>query len=258
MLYLKSFAFLPMFLAIATFASNATAASNDDLQYTGDRLIYAYDMIAWTVKSDGTRVVKVCIPAGTELRGIDGKSDANKLWVVIEGGRYKRSFEADTKCSLDQGVEGYTGNAPMNVILEIEKNPTGSNPYSRAEPSERYGLTYGALVIPFKYYYSSTKDMTGGGTLGAYMGNRYSVLGLGVKAIVFIGATSIPVDQNVNGQPTSQNLTGFSYGVGFVGDIKKDFQFGVVFGTDRVSEASQYSRNAQPWLAVSLGFNFAK
>jgi hypothetical protein len=96
--------------------------------------------------------------------------------------------------------------------------------------------------------------------MGPYLGYRLSKAsyGLEVKFIGFLGATTASVNQNVNGQNTTQSLAGFSYGVGVIGEIKKSFQLGFVIGVDKFSDSLAYPNSGQPWLAVSLGFEFDK
>jgi hypothetical protein len=123
------------------------------------------------------------------------------------------------------------------------------------EPA-RYGLTYGALVVPYKYFYSGSKDFISQTSIGPYFGYRSSTLGFETKLIGFFGATTASVTQNVNGQNATQSLAGFSYGIGLIGEIKQSFQLGIVIGVDKVSDSVAYPNSGQPWVAVSLGFEF--
>ena len=97
-------------------------------------------------------------------------------------------------------------------------------------------------------------------TIGPYLGYRFDENdhGYGVKAILFTGASAVTVNQTVNGKETTQNLAGFSFGGGFIGQVKNEFQLGIILGVDRVSESAKYEDNGKVWVAVGLGYSFSK
>ncbi len=127
-------------------------------------------------------------------------------------------------------------------------------------PPNRYGLTYGLLAVPFKYHLSGAKDFTGSGTVGPYVGYRTqnSGFGYGISYILFLGGSNISVTQASNGNApaTTQNLAGFSYGVGAIATIKGHFQLGGVLGFDRVSSNANFQYQGKPWIALELGYSF--
>jgi hypothetical protein len=85
----------------------------------------------------------------------------------------------------------------------------------------------------------------------------FAYLGVGITPILFVGASNISVPSTgSNGQSSSQNLFGVSYGTGLVWSLKHSFQIGLVGGADRVSSTAKYQYNSKPWVALEIGFSF--
>ena len=119
----------------------------------------------------------------------------------------------------------------------------------------RIGITYGALVVPFKYQLSGDKAFTGSATLGAYIGYRWvdvHYLQVTVTPIAFAGASNI----SVSGTSGTSNVMGFSWGLGFIVTLKGAFQLGGVIGCDSVNSSTNYEYNNKPWIAFEIGYSF--
>lgn len=114
-------------------------------------------------------------------------------------------------------------------------------------------------MVPYKYHFSGSREFGGSATIGPDFGYRSekNSYGFGLKYIAFLGAGTVSVTQNVDGVATKQSLSSFSYGVGVLGEIKQDFQWGLVFGRDRVSGASKFPDNGKTWVAIALGYSFS-
>ncbi len=119
----------------------------------------------------------------------------------------------------------------------------------------RSGFTYGALLVPFKYY-TRTNEFKGAASLGGYLGYRIdpsASFGIGVTPVIFGGGTAIEVAKD----DSTTTLAGASYGLGFLGTVKREFEFGLILGWDRVSKSEDFDNNGKPWIAFSLGFDFS-
>ena len=256
---------------------------NDKTNYQGDRLSFPVKIDAKIKRGD----TPICIPANTSLRalGDDQDKDGTKYLKVIwtknlipftskpnqtcEGtdGTTKPDetpCEAtagttkpdETPCEATDGttkVDPKNRVVPKNEVILIEKD------HLQGYGVQRWGFTYGALVVPFKYHLEGSRSFEGNSTVGPYLGYRINnqKVGLSVKAVGFIGAAAIRVNRtDENGNSDDETLAGFSYGVGAIGEVKSEFQFGIVFGQDRVSDGSDYEDNGKWWGAVALGFNF--
>ncbi len=225
-------------LALLATALPAFAAGSDDLNVQGDKLSFPVDVPAKIGNTDR------CIPAKTPLRGMYTETDGNNKTVWVRLGNV---FGTPTDCKDGTPL-------PANVAMAIDQR------HFTHTPPSRYGLTYGALVVPFKYHVKGSKEFKGGSTVAPYFGYRSdgNDLGFGAKFIGFLGASTVAVEQEVGGKTQSQNLAGFSYGLGVIGQVKSDFQMGLVIGAERISKSARYADNGKMWLAVSLGFDFAK
>jgi len=225
-------------ILIMIFPHYAEAASdsvkNDQNNYLGDRVTFP---VRIHVKIDS---VDYCIPGGTPLKGLGSANDNGD--VIFRMSSYRTYKACDGKTKIPDDI-------PFTVDGATLKN------YS----PDRIGLTYGMLVVPYKYQAKGSKEFDGQTSVGPYFGYRFdkSSLGFGFKFIGFIGASSISVTQNVNGTDETQNLMGLSYGLGIIGQAKNEFQMGVVFGADRVSESANYVNNGKMWIAIALGYSFA-
>lgn len=217
-------------------------------KYVNDNNNYLGDKISFPVRLDvkDTENNKYCLPAGTYLRGL-GKSDDDGLLVILNN-FYFKGYNPVKDCKNSNEI-------PQDLPLVISKGDLAKYPF------DRYGWTYGGLVVPYKYHFSGSKNFDGNATVGPYFGYRIdknSYLGIGFKVIGFLGASAIKVNQNVDGKETEQSLAGFSYGGGILGEIKKEFQLGLVLGVDRVSSSSNYEDNEKLWGAISLGYSFSE
>lgn len=189
----------------------------------------------------------VCIPGGTMLRGLH---DVDKTTLRFQVNNDDAS-QKQPECPKPQ----MTPAIREHVAIVI---PNRAETLLKNRP-DRYGLTYGALIVPFKAQLTGNKDITGGSSVGGYIGRKIakSTLGAELDLIAFLGLTSVPVAQTAAGQNTSQNLEGMSAGFGVIGTIKDSFHLGVVLGWDHVGSAAGYQYNNKPWIAAQFGVEFS-
>jgi hypothetical protein len=168
--------------------------------------------------------------------------------------------------SYDYGGK-YDKNAVFNCTEDNEKRVPAAENFWIAESElnqsgvERFGYTYGALVIPYKYHIEGSNSFEGNSTVGPYFGFRYEKKnhGVAVKPIIFLGAAVIKVNKtDADGNNDDDNVAGLSYGLGLIAEFKSEFQIGVVAGQDRVSNGSDYEDNGKWWIAGALGFSFGQ
>ncbi len=244
--------------------------TSDRSNYLSDRLKFSFPrrmtrlLISEANPGDDIESDIVCVPAFSTLEGI-GNANVNKKVSIV----FRVTYVAPVKTTPD----------PISRMLGGVPTPTDSDtcpdknwvrigdivtlPLNQIEsiPPERYGLTYGALMVPFKYQLRGDRGALGGNAaVGGYLGfrqDRSGITGLALQYVVFLGASSVPVTQIVDGAATTQNLAGLSYGIGILGRVKGDFQFGLVVGADQVSKSADYINRGKPWVALSLGFSFS-
>jgi hypothetical protein len=237
--------FSSLAIAQAPAPTGATAApASDQTNYVSDKIKFQTNMFVQKVDmtAEAKTLSAACVPAYSTLRGIG----------TLKIGTETRPAFVVTNVSKSAGCN--TGIVNENDVVVLNQADIDST------PPDRYGLTYGALLVPYKYHLGGSKTFTGNTSVGGYVGfrqDRTGVMGIALEYIAFLGASAVPVAQNTNGQSTTQNLSGVSYGLGIIGNVKGAFHMGVVVGADRVNPNAGYVDNGKPWVAVELGYSFS-
>lgn len=134
-------------------------------------------------------------------------------------------------------------------VARAQTVPSQGIPVGQELPSVvNYGFTGGMLAIPFKFH-PTDHSLTGGGTVGGYVGWKTSWMGLTLTPIVSAGLTMTDAKYG----------TGFTVASGFVGSVSNTpIQLGLVYGVDWYSNAVHYPYEGKLWLAVEIGYDFSK
>ncbi len=239
-------------------AALAQETRNSEDNFFGDRISFPVNVrgkLYDAQKPVGQQLGEaVCIPAGTALR-VGGNTATVKVDSTTEkkGRIVHLSSYSSRLPQCDQApntAEKYVAKEKI-FLAEEEFANVGL---------DRFGYTYGGLVVPYKYHVNGSKEFRAGSAIGPYIGYRFdrNTIGLGIKAIAFAALSTVAVEQTVGGETKSQSLSGFSYGLGFIGQVKGDFQMGLVVGWDRVSRSANYADNGKAWVAITAGFDFLK
>ena len=246
----------------------ATPSSDANI-YTGDRVKFQYARLVTKVDAtvplaDGKLATSlVCLPAFSTLRGIgvlsvDKQNRPAFIVTAVESDPRPLSFfdELATRPSAPKPEQRcLTGSlAKVDDLVVVDQDTI-----STTHP-DRFGLTFGTLMVPYKFHLAGDHNFSGGATLGGYIGFRQEKSGwwgLGLQYIAFVGAAAVEVPQTVDGQTKSLSVNGLSYGIGILGTVKDSFHMGFVVGADRVGADAKYARNGKPWLALSLGYAFS-
>ncbi len=215
-----------------------TAPPNDRNNYEGDRLVFPLRINATYDDSTNT---PVCVKGDTALRGLGSVDNEDKIRFMALDSKGRECSGADLKTDVAIVVSNWSQ-------------------ISKRNPPDRYGLTYGAMVVPFKLQLSGNKDWVGGSSVGGYIGRRFakSSVGAEISLVAFLGATTIPISQTVNGQNTTQSISGASAGFGLLGVLKDEFHLGIVVGWDHVGSGVGYQYNNKPWIAAEFGYDFSQ
>lgn len=234
-------------------AQPLSAASDAD-NYQGDKVSFPMDQKVKVLTIGGAKKdhESGCLRAGTVVQGL-----GNAAVPTADGnGAEQRVLFVVTE------VPGEKGGTPAPASDSCGK-PVGEGTVVALAPDTfslyhgRAGWTYGTLVVPYKYQFRGDRSVTGGATLGGYVGRRFLISGLSNQWIVFAGLTKVDVPSEKDGQTTTEQLAGLSYGVGLLTTVKQAFQLGVVVGADRVSKSAEYVNNGKPWISLSIGFDFS-
>lgn len=223
---------------------------NSDYNYLGDRVIFPtrvygkYKDVELEEGKPKETDTPVCIPAETPLRGM-GKIEDSKLDVRLKDSKddFWRPKEYTNCYGSDKKI-------PSDVVITVDINKN---------LPDRYGFTYGALVVPYKYQLGGSHDIKSGSSIGPYLGwemDRGSSLGLGLKGVVFVGGSMHEVTRVEDGEEETETIAGISYGLGIIGEVKREFQFGVIVGSDETGEDSGYEDDNKWWVALAIGYSF--
>jgi hypothetical protein len=210
---------------------------NDQENYLGDAIRCLLDVKASTVTTIQTKTTEektICIPGLTRMEVIG--QDNEGLIVILKS----KAIDCLSKKELKSGGVGY----------RIKKDDLKNKGFMRV------GITYGTLVLPFKYQLTGNQDFTGSSTVGGYVGYRWEWmhnLGTTLTPIVFAGASLIPVNET---NENNSSTLGFSCGGGIIATLKGAFQMGVVFGIDRVGSNANYQYNDNGWVSLEIGYTF--
>jgi hypothetical protein len=226
---------------------------NASADYSGVRLSYPVRVYAKVY--DTGKIV--CIPPNFPLRGL-GLLTSNGVPVKLKADlATDPDFKEYGNCD-DENQAGDAATMPKlttvvgRALIIDEKTTKMYTPRSN-------GLTYGILVVPFKYYVNGSRDFKGAGTIGPYAGwtAQSSKWAAGLELVGFAGLSAVSSEKIVDGKATSETLAAFGYGVAVIGRIRNNFQVGIVAGQDRVGKSSQYKDNGKWWLALSVGYPFS-
>ena len=255
-------------------AVESAAIPNDNDNYVSDRLSFPVGMWVTEINlADPEEPLQLmCAPAGTQLRGIgrrnvkvEGKTDPVERTVFLVEKLAKHLNTIDMVRDIFSDVPPNAipdkDNCSRGKLRIVEIGQTIVLSHERIDTTNpvRKGITFGTLLIPYKYFLGDDKAFTGGSTLGGYLGyrvDRTGFSGFESNFVVFAGATSIAVPETVDGTETISNRAGASYGFGVLATVKEQFQIGLVVGQDRTDDAAQFARNGDTWLALSFGYEF--
>ena len=218
----------------------AATTESSDSNFVGDR-------ISFPVKTEGKYKDGKCLLPRTPG---DGILDTDSYKAISLSDKVLKIYSTkDIECLGDQDdSDGTLKTIPAYESIDVD--------YTGLSSINRYGFAYGALIVPYKYYWNS-EEFKGSTSIGPYMGYRFDPMGsigIGAKFVIFAGITNIEI-QNSSG--STSNVTGFSYGGGLLGNIKNTFQFGLIAGADRVSKSDDFDNNGKLWVAFAIGFDFS-
>lgn len=260
----------------ATPSTKSTGATSiNPIDFKGDELTFKLpasatlaDLLA---KAAGTTI---CIPPGKVLTGIDPVTVKSQSGPSATGPTFTllgRPGVADA----DGTCPALSGNTAHVVIVDLDT--------INQVPHFREGLNTGVLAVPFKFHIHDRK-FTSSVSVAMYTGWRREITGLGTndsllnrsfcyftascssldgQLIAFLGAslTSLATSSTSSDGKSStstQSFGGYSYGFGYLGNIKSDVSIGAVIGWDRVSSGDNYPYNHRPWISLEIGKSFGQ
>lgn len=124
---------------------------------------------------------------------------------------------------------------------------------------KRSGISFGALVVPFKFRLGSSKELVSSSTVAPFMGFRtawFTSFGLTFTPVVAAGLSVVPVADATSS--TTESKSAYTLAAGFRLTSTKNDQFnaGLLFGRDFLNKVDRERDPAvaKPWLSFYLGY----
>jgi hypothetical protein len=223
----------------------------DEDSYNGDLL--KLRVTVGTFREVGANGKVYCAPKGSVLTVSD--EDQGVLSV-----RFKKVPKED--------------NMPTHLL---EENPTGEalnacsaasrvNDFTQYEIDRatllkydfrRTGVTFGALVVPFKFYLSGERKITASSTIAPYLGFRGpSTFGLTLTPVISAGLGLVPVTDPNSGETETKSALSTAIGLVLTSTKNDAFNAGVVIGRDFLSRSDEASdpNVDEPWFSLYVGY----
>lgn len=170
------------------------------------------------------------------------------------------------------GADTPPGNAPPSACGSDVKRASYDTPYEftseqlSKQDFYRLGFTWGALVIPYKFYLTDRSIKSNTSTV-AYAGYEGWLPGLSLSTVLAIGPGLTTSSTTTPNTPATGNTTPsgtttksstfvtYTVAIGFIaafGD-SKNFKVGFMFGRDYQGKDSGFQYENKNWLALSVG-----
>ena len=224
-------------LSICVFLMDKSGLNAYDI---GDRLAIKAHVFSLSRSVEGKVAEgKEYAPQGSLLR-IAGKSDTAYtvyFYDIPDGDTSKAETEQRTVQT------GY----PYEVAADVLDRT----------PAVATGWTAGPMLIPYKFHLKD-HSLTGGSTLGAYLGRYLSVYETSAVLFVTGGIAMISMDSGgtSNSGTSSDNVPGFTLAAGLNFTVSRSVpvKTGVVVGVDWAGKKRHYEYEGKPWIALTIGF----
>jgi hypothetical protein len=123
---------------------------------------------------------------------------------------------------------------------------------------KRSGVSFGGLVVPFKYRLGSAKQLVSSSTIAPFIGFRTAMLqdfGLTFTPLVAAGLSLVPVADADGKSTSSRSAYTFAVGLRLTSSKNESFSAGLLFGRDFLNKADREADPSvkKPWLSFYVG-----
>jgi len=232
--------------ALATAQDSASTQSypSDDNRLDGDHLHLRTNARGFVPIGGSDKDAK-CAIVGSKLSVRSEAADGTIVVRFYDLPTVKDDSEEAKDCPKSQQVNTFTS-------YTIKKTQLLGYDFRRT------GVTFGGLVVPFKFRLGGDKGITASSTIAPYVGFRmafFQGFGLSFTPLISGGLGLVPVtDQNTN---TTETKSALSLATGFIMTSNKSERFnaGILIGKDVLSKPD---RERDPnvdkaWLSFYLG-----
>lgn len=220
----------------------------DDDSMTGDHLTVFVNLDRVLLHADRAADPR-CVPAGSKMKVI--RQDDREILVRMLSVPQKGEFLMTDLKNLGIAACGER-TVNLHTVYAVQRSDLLEETYKRT------GATFGALVVPFKFRVSESKELASSATLAPYVGARLDWLqgfGFSLTPIFTAGLALVPITDQANNTTTTKAAP--SIGIGLILTSSKNNQFnaGVLFGKDLVSRADRAvdPRAYENWISFYIG-----
>jgi hypothetical protein len=116
--------------------------------------------------------------------------------------------------------------------------------------------TFGALVVPFKYYAGKDNKITSSTTIAPYVGYAFdSVRGMNVAFVISAGLGLVPINDSVTGSTETKPALSTAVGLLFSSRKNSSWSAGFLVGGDFLGDADKERDPTanDPWISLFIG-----
>lgn len=247
-------------IIIATFmycAAGSVAAQtpgtnipSDGNKLTGDHIRLQTNVTGFIPLDAGSTDISKCAPIGSRiavseetttdifLRFISITSDSDTLLTQTDK-------DALNACPISDRVNGYSQ-------YKLPKAKLVQTSYQRS------GVTFGALVVPFKYRLGA-KELVSSSAIAPYVGFRTAWMqgfGMTFTPILAAGLSLVPVTDAGTSTTTTKSAYTLAAGLRLTSSKSENFSAGLILGRDFLNKVDKVGdKNAdKPWVSFYLGY----
>jgi len=216
----------------------------------GDHIRLVTTITGFKAVSEGDTNKALCAPAGARLSvsKLVG-TDLHVRFLTIEDAPWyatKPDPEALAMCPADKRVKLYTDyKITATTITNVD--------YKRS------GVTFGGLVVPFKFRLGKSKELVSSATIAPYVGFRTasSIFGLYFTPVLAAGLSTVPVADIANSTTATKTAYTVAAGIKLSSTKNENFNAGLLIGHDYLNKADRLSdpNVSKPWISLYLGYS---
>lgn len=237
-------------VATATVAAEPTFASDED-KFTGDHVRFRTNVNGFIAVA-GDPKATFCAPTGSRVAV--NRENADELFVrFLEITDEKDALLNDidraglAACPKDARVNGFTQYKIPKATLE-------------QHAFRRSGVTFGGLLVPFKYRLGNAKELVSSSTMAPFVGFRtawFQNWGLSFTPVLAAGLSLVPVTDAGTSTTSTRAAYTLALGARLTSSKNENFSAGLVFGRDFLSRADRATDPtvSKPWVSFYVGFS---
>lgn len=122
---------------------------------------------------------------------------------------------------------------------------------------KRKGITFGGLIVPFKFYLGSDKKITSSSTVAPYIGySNSSFYGLTMTPIVSAGLGLVPITNSTTKSTETKAALSTAIGLVVTSSKSESFNAGVLIGKDFLGEIDRKNDPSvgKLWMSFYVGY----